>query len=128
MQDHRYREPRRARRIRDRERMIAKGARIAARCFGYDRPDNARCFHWTDLKGRPRLGLPTWEDVFEIRRQHGVVCHDHLAACSCAMCGNPRRWFAAPTLKEEKARLSAEEQIAEALGADPRRPRLRLGW
>lgn len=28
---------------------------------------------------------------------------DHLAACSCVLCGNPRKWFKQKTLLELKA-------------------------
>lgn len=29
-----------------------------------------------------------------------VRIHDHLKACSCRMCGNPRRFFGTPTVQE----------------------------
>ena len=28
---------------------------------------------------------------------------DHLAVCSCWMCGNPRKWYGEPTIQERKA-------------------------
>lgn len=28
---------------------------------------------------------------------------DHLAACSCTCCGNPRRHFGTPTMQERRA-------------------------
>ncbi|MCY4614657.1 MAG: hypothetical protein OXB94_13695 [Nitrospira sp.] len=30
---------------------------------------------------------------------------DHLAVCSCWMCGNPRKWYGEPTIQERKAPL-----------------------
>jgi len=29
-----------------------------------------------------------------------VILADHLKNCSCVSCGNPRKWFKKPTLKE----------------------------
>ncbi|WP_169980233.1 hypothetical protein [Tautonia rosea] len=31
--------------------------------------------------------------------------HDHLASCSCWMCGNPRRWLGERTLQERRAAM-----------------------
>jgi hypothetical protein len=28
--------------------------------------------------------------------------YQHLAKCSCPMCGNPRRWFGQPTVQERR--------------------------
>lgn len=28
--------------------------------------------------------------------------YQHLANCSCPMCGNPRRWFGQPTIQERR--------------------------
>ena len=30
---------------------------------------------------------------------------DHLAVCSCWMCGNPRKWYGEPTMQERKASI-----------------------
>lgn len=38
---------------------------------------------------------------------------DHLAQCSCPMCGNPRRHFGEVTRAERRAELSAHEQVRE---------------
>lgn len=38
---------------------------------------------------------------------------NHLAACSCAMCGNPRKYFKEETRAEYKAKISSEEQERE---------------
>lgn len=105
-------ETRRERRMRDRDRMIARGQRQAS--VWYPRPlvEPSR-FTWTDLNGDERRGLPTWEDVFDIRYQHGRTCADHLATCSCWMCGNPRRWHRSVTWKEYRAALEAREQYLE---------------
>ena len=39
---------------------------------------------------------------------------NHLAACSCWMCGNQRRHFDTPTLQERKARESARFHLHDA--------------
>lgn len=38
---------------------------------------------------------------------------DNLANCSCAMCGNPRKWFNRKTLREELAEENYKEQMQE---------------
>ena len=38
---------------------------------------------------------------------------DHLASCSCLMCGNPRKWMKEKTIQEQKNdRLFFEEFMA----------------
>jgi hypothetical protein len=34
---------------------------------------------------------------------------DHLASCSCWMCGNPRKYFGLKTIQELKALMKFEE-------------------
>lgn len=34
---------------------------------------------------------------------------DHLASCSCCMCGNPRKWLKEKTRKEYESELKTEE-------------------
>ena len=63
----------RARRIMDKLRMKAKARRIGARIGSTSYA--ARC----------------------------VKNADHLAVCSCYMCGNPRKWQNKPTLAEKMA-------------------------
>ena len=36
---------------------------------------------------------------------------DHLAQCSCAACGNPRKWFKEKTHSEKKSDLDFKEQL-----------------
>jgi hypothetical protein len=38
---------------------------------------------------------------------------NHLASCSCHMCGNPRRHFAELTMQERKAVEAAKSQVQE---------------
>lgn len=87
IEEERYREPKRARRIRDRTRMIAKGRTY-------------------------RLQLNWWSNDEKHRlheaEMHGRYYHDHLAICSCDGCGNQRRsgWTAGQfklTMQERKA-------------------------
>jgi len=123
-----FREPARARRIRDRERMARRGAMIAARMHGYDRPGGefGSGFLWTDIGHRERRGVPTWADVFDLRASWGRHNRDHLAACSCHMCGNPRRHFGQRTPQEARADDAARDQ-ADTVGGVQRR-RWRPGW
>ena len=119
-----FREPRRARRIRDRDRMRARAVSLGKR--SYAAPDNApRADRWTDLDGRERVGTPDWEAVFERRRAYGWARADYLASCSCHMCGNPRRFWNARTLQEVRAAASARSAlVAEGIGTSSRLPRL----
>jgi len=93
-------EPKRAQRIRQRNRMIRRAERIEARIFPGPMP--GKNFVWTDASGGKRHGLQDWKDVFEIRRQRAVKRHDHLAGCSCSLCGNPRRHIGERTLQERR--------------------------
>lgn len=34
--------------------------------------------------------------------QGGYILKETPAACSCWMCGNPRKWFGEPTIQEKK--------------------------
>ncbi len=116
-----YKEPARAKRIRARERMMEKARRIAAR--HYPRPNDAHRYptsgelldkgRWTDLKGQPRIGRTTWDDVFELRDIWAHNSWNHLASCSCPMCGNPRRWFRVGTTQETLADIGSQEQFQE---------------
>lgn len=76
-EDHAYREPRRARRIRDKERMKMRARWIA--CWGWG--------HGLLLDYSTR-----WHDWskggdFKVYEKNA----DHLAVCSCWMCGHKRR-------------------------------------
>jgi hypothetical protein len=101
-----WREPRRARRIRNKLRMQKRGQRVAAYFF----PDPQ------SLPGRDAI----WADVFERRRMYGVVHGDYLAACSCCGCGNQRRHFKTLTMQERRARDSADGAMDESALPDLR--------
>lgn len=32
-----------------------------------------------------------------------ILCAEHMASCSCWMCGNPRKYFGEPTIQEIKS-------------------------
>lgn len=102
--DTRFREAKRARRIRERDRMQARAERLCAREYGYRRPEGEERRGWERLK--------TWADVFAARAAKARRLRDHLAICSCAMCGNPRKYMNEMTFQERRAVISAEEQIA----------------
>jgi len=41
---------------------------------------------------------------------------NHLASCSCAVCGNPRRHFKELTMAEKRSNLSFQEQVGRQTG------------
>lgn len=45
-----------------------------------------------------RMGVPSY-----------VINADHLAECSCYMCGNPRKWFGDKTIQERRFEIAAHE-------------------
>jgi hypothetical protein len=111
-----WQEPTRARRIRDRERMRARAARVAVLHHGLDRPRDhlgSPTMHWRDVSGQQRLGLCTWEDVLAFRRLKGVKNGDTLKPCSCEGCGNPRRWFGTRTIAELKWKTDSDNQLVQ---------------
>jgi hypothetical protein len=127
------REPRRARRRRDRARLIARYRRRFAANWWFDGPEDhrrdrdsgelVRCGTWTDRQGRHRPGPATWEEVLEARDARARSTLDTPTPCSCSGCGNPRRWFKAATQAEILADLDAAEQF-DAVGLRYR-PRFR---
>jgi hypothetical protein len=70
-----YKEQKRERRIRDKQRMKAKARRVS------------------------RL----WRSYYDGDSSRAMKHADYLAVCSCSMCGNPRRWFGERTMQEKKA-------------------------
>ena len=107
-----FTEPSRARRFRDRHRIIRKAVNIASR--QHPRPGEVVSrMSWTDISGQRRHGLTSWDDVTAIRVATASRRWQHLAACSCNLCGNPRRWFHAMTRQETLADVDTREQFAE---------------
>lgn len=51
-----------------------------------------------------------------------VKCAEHPAACSCMACGNPRKWWAMPTMQER--RLQAYTVLDDYYLPDTRSPKL----
>jgi hypothetical protein len=90
-----FKETKKDRRIRDKNRMKAKSIRVAKMQSHLLRFDN------TEDGNTYRLG--------QIKR---AVKHcNHIAICSCAMCGNPRKWFGRRTLSEIK-HISANKEYS----------------
>lgn len=92
-------EPKRARRIRQRLRMIARGRNHELQ----------RSLYWWNGKDRHRR---------ERAEMFGRYFHDHLAVCSCNVCGNPRHndWGTDKlrlTLQERRAKFDEIEQVKE---------------
>jgi hypothetical protein len=75
-----YREKKRERRIRDKQRMKAKARKVARTRWGYSDPNRT------------------------------VKQADYLAVCSCCMCGNPRRHFGSRTLQEIRAGFDSSKK------------------
>ena len=123
MSDLDYREPKRARRRRDAERLIDRYRRRFATVWWFAGPEMhrrdrdtgelVRCGTWTSLHGDSRPGPATWEDVHEARDARARFTLDTPTPCSCSGCGNPRRWFDAATRAELRADLDAAEQFDE---------------
>ena len=104
MDDIFYREPRRARRIRDRHRMEAKAAKRLSYKGTWAAPDSIGF-----RGGNGKLYAASWEEVFARRTAMAARMRDNMAACSCAMCGNPRKWLGEPTMQERRARDVSDE-------------------
>lgn len=107
----------RAWRRRQRRRMIAKAWRVVKE--QYPSPEGmAACRSWVpwrDFRGQWRTGPVTWEDVFALRDHFALRHYDHLARCSCWMCGNPRRFWGQRTFQERRAEDSFRREMAERL-------------
>ena len=94
-----YVEPKRAYRIRQRLRMIARGRNHQLQ----------RSLYYWNGKDKHRL---------EQAEMYGRYHHDHLTICSCNVCGNPRHndWGTDKlrlTLQERRAKLGEIEQVKE---------------
>ena len=100
-----------------RVRMMAQAWQIAKE--RYPRPEGIsalRSWHpWQDLEGRWRTGPVAWDDIFALRDDFARRLHDHLAACSCAMCGNPRKFSGERTRQERRAEDLFRCALAESL-------------
>jgi hypothetical protein len=49
----------------------------------------------------------SYEEDWEKRRQYAVGWYNHLARCSCWMCGNPRKYERRVTVQEKRQLLAA---------------------
>lgn len=100
-----------------RRRMIAKAWRIAKERYPHPKGVAAAdsWLPWQDIKGQWRTGPVAWEDVFALRDEFAHRHHSHLTACSCWMCGNPRRFRGERTLQERRAEDSFRDESAETL-------------
>ena len=107
----RFDEPIRARRIRERARMQARGYRVAKLHF---REPSGSDFPWMDAAHREHAGLKTWDDLLAFRRLWAIIQADNLAVCSCHMCGNPRRAWGEKTRQELRAEMAARSQLEDA--------------
>lgn len=106
------REPARARRRRDRQRMLNRAYRVAARRL--PRPARAIVPDPETLGDLERRGIAAdWASLARLRDSFARRTADHLAKCSCWMCGNPRR-LGERTLKER-----AVEEIPDTDPEDP---------
>lgn len=46
------------------------------------------------------------------RRRWAAFMHDNLAACSCRMCGNPRKSYCELTIQEKRLNEAARYELA----------------
>lgn len=97
-----YKEKKRERRIRDRERMLRRAYRVAIR-------------HWPEPDPAAYTNCPTsWDEVYSARWAYARRFSEHLKHCSCSLgCGNGRRIHGDPTWQEYRALLDAVEQLLE---------------
>jgi hypothetical protein len=56
--------------------------------------------HRQRMIARARKSLSLMDMEESDRLSWALRQHDHLKCCSCRMCGNPRKWYRAPTLQE----------------------------
>jgi hypothetical protein len=99
----------RARRRRDRDRMVKRGRRVAAR--NLDRPVRTVPPDAETARDLERRGLAAdWGALSRLRDAYARRNADHLARCSCWMCGNPRR-LGEKTLKERAAEAAATADL-----------------
>ena len=99
IEDITYKESKRERRIKNRLRMIARGKR-----------------HYKQNFSSPWSGVH--KHFAEEAEMHGRRHHDHLAVCSCDVCGNPRHsgWNSPKyriTNQERRALQDANHQFEE---------------
>ena len=97
---------------------VKNRAIAAARVSEIWEPGPASCVMvWTDLHGRKHRGLLDFADmlVFRERWTHRA---EHMCACSCWMCGNPRRHLKEKTWQELRSDADRAEQL-RALGISP---------
>jgi hypothetical protein len=111
IQEGKFVEPRRARRIRENDNAYMRVWR-RERHRGLERP-GTYFSNWTDLKGRVHEGFPSMEEVLAYRHVCARVHRDTRTPCSCYMCGNPRRWFGDPTRQEIVSEMAFEEAISD---------------
>jgi hypothetical protein len=108
-------EARRARRIRDRHRMLFR-AYNHFKCEGTEPflcTDPEPTFRWIDNQGRHHIGIEDWDAVRENRMVHAVRAADNGALCSHYCCGNPRRWFGKRTMQEIRDSGRSSNEIGE---------------
>lgn len=84
-----YQEKKRERRRRDYLRMKERARKVQSVWWGT---------HVTD----PKLEAPSSKLA------------NNISACSCYMCGNPRKWWKEKTFQEIKAEMDANEQQGES--------------
>lgn len=84
----RFREPLRAKRIREAGRLQARSERRCSLIHSFEKPGQ---------------GYDTWREIFAARRKWARKMRDNRVTCSGVCCGNPRRHFGDPTLQELRA-------------------------
>lgn len=103
-----FKEPPRAKRIRNRERQIAKAVKVAKRID----PTPGWSLEWIDDDGTERR-LDNWEDLHAWHRRWARHNYNNLTVCSCYMCGNPRKFANAETKQEWISDIDAIDQYED---------------
>jgi hypothetical protein len=112
-----YKEPKRARRLRDALRMHAR-VQTFLRHTWHDRPGSPDLC-WTDDEGQ-RRSFATWADIFDWRAHAASRRQGNRACCSCLACGNPRRHGQDLTRQERRAELR-QQDVYDAPAGHPAR-------
>lgn len=120
-----WREPARACRIRQRDRMRRRAFRHASLTFLFWDPLRPGDYAWTDRLGRTRHGVPDREHRTERCWVQAVRQGNNRTPCSCAGCGNQRRHFGDITMQERRFHEAARNQLQEEGIVHVTRQRLR---
>lgn len=68
---------------------------------------------WYDREHNLHTGFDTWEDVNAWNEMNTKKLMNNRVDCSCAACGNPRKWFGRKTRQENISMESMKAQLVD---------------